>query len=384
MVERNRAHGRGVLEGIADYQLRETSWCVELVARADLLKPAFVAGFDGLIVRVMDNALANALVASRKPVVDTYGRLDDNPLPSIRLDDAAIGELAAEAFADRHFKNCAYCGFPSIRFSAARGRAFAASVARRGGTCAVYSAEGVRGFSDRMFLCEDTENVLDARALTAWVKALPKPVAVFCCNDLRALQLQRVCRRANLDLTRDLSILGVDNDIVLCTFSNPSLSSIDTDPRALGWTAAEMLDEQMRAGRVRRAISVRHPPRRVVERMSMHVYPFQTPWLAEAVEYIRQNLASGVTAASVVKHIGYSHPTVAQAFAAELGHPIKKEILCQRNRLAARLLRETSCSASEISARCGYRSPQYFSHCFAETFGQTPDAWRKAKVGRPA
>lgn len=142
MVERNRAHGRGALEGIADYQLRETSWRVELVARADLLKPAFVAGFDGLIVRVMDNALADALVASRKPVVDTYGRLDDNPLPSIRLDDAAIGELAAEAFADRHFKNCAYCGFPSIRFSAARGRAFASDVA--GVLCApgrVFTAE---------------------------------------------------------------------------------------------------------------------------------------------------------------------------------------------------------------------------------------------------
>lgn len=29
MVERDRAHGRGVLEGIADYQLKETSWRVE-------------------------------------------------------------------------------------------------------------------------------------------------------------------------------------------------------------------------------------------------------------------------------------------------------------------------------------------------------------------
>ena len=379
-VERDRAHGRGVLEGIADYQLKETSWRVELVSRADLLKPAFVAGFDGLIVRVMDNALANALVASGKPVVDTYGRLDDNPLTSIRMDDEAIGALAAETFAERHFRNCAYCGFPAIRFSVARGKAFAASVAARGGTCATYSARRRMGlrFADKMFLRENVENNVDAKELAAWVAALEKPVAIFCCNDMRALQLQRVCRQAKLDLAHEISILGVDNDTVLCTFTNPSLSSIDTDPHALGWTAAEMLAAQMDAGDRRTVVTALHRPRRVVERMSTQVYPFQTPWLAEAVDYIRRNLAKGVTADDVVRRIGYSHPTVSRAFVAELGHPVKKEIQRQRSRLACRLLKETSYSAGEVSARCGYRSPQYFSHCFAEEFGVPPDVWRKS------
>ena len=229
-----------------------------------------------------------------------------------------------------------------------------------------------------MFLRENVENIVDAKDLTAWVQSLEKPVAIFCCNDMRALQLQRVCRQAKMDLAHEISILGVDNDTVLCTFTNPSLSSIDTDPHALGWTAAEMLAAQMDAGDRRTVVAALHRPRGVVERMSTQVYPFKTPWLAEAVAYIRRNLAKGVTADDVVRRIGYSHPTVSRAFVAELGHPVKKEIQCQRSRLACRLLKETSYSAGEISARCGYRSPQYFSHCFAEEFGVPPDVWRKS------
>lgn len=377
MAERDRAHGRGVLEGIADYSLQETAWRVELVSRADLLRPGFVDGFDGLVARVMDNALADVLVASGKPVVDAYGRLDGNPLSSIRLDDEAIGALAAETFAERHFRNCAYCGFPSLRFSDARGRAFAAGVAARGGTCSAYSARRSPGFSDRMFLREDVENVVDAKALSAWARTLAKPVAVFCCNDLRALQLQRVCRAAGIDLAHEVSILGVDNDTVLCTFTNPSLSSIDTDPRALGRTAAGMLAAQMAAGARRTVVTALHRPRGVVERMSTSVYPFRTPWLAAAVDYIRRNLSKGVTADDVVRRIGYSHPVVSRAFAAELGHSVKQEILVQRNRLACRLLKETALPAGEVAARCGFSSPQYFSHCFAEAFGAPPDVWRR-------
>lgn len=155
----------------------------------------------------------------------------------------------------------------------------------------------------------------------------------------------------------------------------------DTDPFALGRRAAAMLDAQLKGcgkkGAGKKRGTVLHAPRRVVERSSTNMYPFRTPWLAEAVTYIRKNLTKGVTAEEVVEHIGYSHPTVARAFIEELGHPIKREILLQRNRLARRLLRQTKLTAGEISVRCGYRSPQYFSRSFVEEFGTTPDEWRR-------
>jgi hypothetical protein len=109
-IEKNRAHGRALLKGVADYALEHTDWRLELVEPEKLACPAYLAAFDGFIVRVMDDRTAAALIKSRKPVVDTYGRIDDNPLVSIRLDDRAIAEMAFSCFEERHCRSLAYCG----------------------------------------------------------------------------------------------------------------------------------------------------------------------------------------------------------------------------------------------------------------------------------
>ena len=378
-IEKNRAHGRALLEGISDYALEHADWRMELVDPEMLQDVSYVRQFDGLIVRVMDDATAEALRKSGRPVVDTYGRIDDNPLPFIRLDDAAIAEMAFKCLSEHHYRSFAYCGFPGVRFSDARGKAFGTLAGKCGAGVSLYGGKGP--VTDEFFRDEKTD-VPDAAALAAWLKALPKPVALFCCNDLRAVQTMRICADLGLKVPKDIAVLGVDNDVLLCTFANPSLSSVQTDPFSVGRRAAEMLDAQIRSkgGKAKGSAAVASclwAPKKVVERMSTDAYPFKTPWLGDAVRYIRRNFAKGVTANDVVSFVGYSHPKVNQAFAQELGHSVKKEILCQRIRLACAMLKGTSLSASEISVQCGYQSPQYFSHCFSEEFGLTPETWRR-------
>ena len=380
-IEKSRAHGRALLRGIADYALERTDWRLELVEPERLVRPSYLAQFDGLIVRVMDDRTAAALVQSGKPVVDTYGRIDRNPLESIRLDDAILAKMAYDCFAEHHYRSFAYCGFDGLRFSEARGEAFREQVEGNGGVCSLFRVPERMRIGDTFFRDEKTD-VPDARALRTWLKSLPKPTAVFCCNDLRAVQVLKVCADCGLKVPEDLAVLGADNDVLLCTFASPSLSSIETDPFALGRTAAEMLDRQMQGKPNRRKASaglapVLHRPKRAVERSSTDSYPFRIPWLVDAVRYIRRNVADGVTADDVVRMVGYSHPKVNQAFAQELGHSIKKEILHQRIRLACAMLRNTDLPSSAVAVRCGYRSPQYFSHCFIGEFGMTPELWRK-------
>lgn len=379
-IEKNRAHGRALLRGIADYALEHTDWQLELVEPEKLRRAAYLSQFDGLIVRVMDDATSAALVKSGKPVVDTYGRIDRNPLPSIRLDDAKIAAMAFAAFRDHHHRSFAYCGFPGLRFSDARGAAFAGCARREG--LSVSSYAGASTIADTFFRDEKTD-VPDRKSLAAWLKSLPKPTALFCCNDLRAVQVLTVCTEQGISVPNELAVLGVDNDVLLCTFTKPSLSSVETDPFALGRIAAEMLDERLQrprkgAGTRGKGIPVRlHEPKKVVERMSMDAYPFRTPWMDEAIRFIGKNLTCGVTADDVVRHIGYSHPTVNAAFSAELGHTVKREILLRRFRQACLLLKNTSLPAGEVALRCGFRSPAYFSHSFADEFKMTPDAWRR-------
>lgn len=380
-IEKNRAHGRALLEGIADYALEHTDWRLELIDPEVLQNASSVRKFDGLIVRVMDDATADVLQKSRKPVIDTYGRRDDNPLPSIRLDDAAIAEVAFACFAEHHYRAFAYCGFPGVRFSNARGEAFGALAKKHGTRASLYDGKGP--VTDKFFRDEKTD-VPDAAALSNWLKALPKPIALFCCNDLRAVQVMKICSDLGLDVPKDIAVLGVDNDVLLCTFTNPSLSSVMTDSFALGRHAAEMLDEQMRsAGRNGKGAAGTRgspclwTPKKVVERMSTDAYPFRTPWLGDAVRYIRRNLAKGVSAGDVNAFIGYSHPKVNHVFNEELGHTVKKEILLQRTRAACSLLRETDRTVGEIAQLCGYQRVQYFVSSFAEEFKMTPEAWRK-------
>lgn len=380
-IEKNRAHGRALLEGIADYALERTDWRLELVDPEMLQSASSVRRYDGLIVRVMDDATADVLRKSRRPVVDTYGRRDDNPLPFIRLDDAAVAEVAFKCFAEHHYHTFAYCGFPGVRFSDARGRAFASLAEKQGAVVSLYEWKGP--VADKFFRNEKTD-VPDAAVLASWLKTLPKPIALFCCNDLRAVQVMRVCSDLGLDVPREIAVLGVDNDVLLCTFTNPSLSSVQTDPFSIGRRAAEMLDEQMTGrpqGETNAAAKCATPclwaPKKVVERMSTDSCPFKTPWLGDAVRYIRRNLAKGVTARDVDDFIGYSHPKVNQVFNDELGHTVKKEILLQRSRYACSLLKETDLTVNEIARRCGFQSVQYFVSSFSEEFKMTPEAWRK-------
>ena len=376
-VETTRAHGRAMLEGIADAALTFDNWRLEPVEPRLLTSPANVRRYDGLIVRVMDNATADAILRAKRPAVDTYGRLDPNPLPFIRLDDEAIAKCADECFAEHRYIRCAYCGFPGLRFSAARGEAFAALVSKRGGSCAVYEGAATTRYKDTFVRNERMDRIADLAALRKWIASMPKPIAVFCCNDIRAFHLMKACADAKIDVPREVAVLGADNDKVLCTFSNPPLSSIDTNAFALGQSAVKMLAELL-AHPKHPPRDVMHHPSGIVERHSTESYPAKTPWLSDALVFIRRNLGNGISANDVIARIGYSHTAVNNAFRRELGKSVQQEIIRQRSERACRLLKETDMTAAEIASVCGYPSAQYFAHVFARFFNTTPDAWRRS------
>ncbi|MBQ3289701.1 MAG: DNA-binding transcriptional regulator [Kiritimatiellae bacterium] len=375
-IETNRAHGRALLEGIADYALARTDWRLEAVEPNALTNPHSLRRFDGFIVRVMDDRTADALIRTRKPVIDTYGRNDRGSIPFIRLDDGAIARCAADCFAEHRYTRCAFCGFKGLRFSEVRGEEFRKAVTAIGGNCAMYDGGGSR-LKETFVRKERMDETSDALALRRWLRALPKPVAVFCCNDIRAFQLLKACADVGIAVPHDVAVLGVDNDKVLCTFTNPPLSSIDTNPFVLGQTAAQMLDGLLGSPKKMPPAATLHKPRCVVERTSTEFYPMKTQWLSDALVFIRRHLGDGISANDVIVRLGYSHTTVGKAFHAELGLSVQQEIIRQRRERACRLLKETSRTAADIAAECGYPSAQYFAHMFTEHFGITPDAWRK-------
>ena len=64
--------------------------------------------------------------------------------------------------------------------------------------------------------------------------------AVFACNDLMAVGVLNACKKLNLDVPKDLSIIGYDN-IDLSKFVEPKLTTIDQNMFLLGTNAATLL-----------------------------------------------------------------------------------------------------------------------------------------------
>ena len=59
-------------------------------------------------------------------------------------------------------------------------------------------------FNERVILREElAPRAADARTLRAWLRALPKPCALFCCHDLRALQALYAAREEGLRVPED-------------------------------------------------------------------------------------------------------------------------------------------------------------------------------------
>src|SRR5471030_3020151 len=68
--------------------------------------------------------------------------------------------------------------------------------------------------------------------------------AVFACNDLMAVGVLNACKKLNLDVPNDLSIIGYDN-IDLSKFVEPKLTTIDQNMFLLGTNASMLLLEKI-------------------------------------------------------------------------------------------------------------------------------------------
>ena len=376
-VEHSRGWGRRVCEGVCSYAQTHPDWRITMF---DGLLPSAndLKAFDGFLWSVSDARAAERLLSTGRPIVNL---MVDGRFPStvqVGADHAACGELVVRHFVSHYFRHFAFCGWQGLMFSDVRLAVYRAALARAHFDCSAYLTKsgGRRRALLRDVLHERFTLPADAAAIARWLRELPKPVAVFCANDLRAWQLSEICWRAGLSVPKDVALLGADNDVVPCLLTSPSLSSVDTATFETGRRAAEMLDEILHGTRAADGSTVLVPPRGVVARNSTAVYAVEPPFLSEALSYIRADTAKSLTAAGVAAHVGLSYSTVQGAFRDRIRSSIQREIMSARLELAERLLCATDLPLSDVAAQAGFRTQQYFCLCFRRELGLTPSAFR--------
>lgn len=370
MVENSRAYGRAMIGGIAASAQETRDWILRPLSVEDAFTPR-LKSFDGVIARIANDRMAERLLRNGPPVVDVFCQKLRPGIASVDSDHQRIGRMAREFFEQRGFANTAYCGIPGTAFSDARGAAFSTD------RTFVYMRKSTRPLDESQFYAERADCTPDARGLKSWLKRLPKPVAVFCCNDLRAIQLQQTARDIGLRVPEDVSILGVDNDTILCSFAEVPTSSIDPNAFQIGYDAARIL----RAMMLKRPAQKTHPPHfvrpgRLIERNSTELMPFNPPWLGDILMHIERNLRRPVTASEIFRLSGRSSTYVENVFRNKLHTSVQAYVTSVKMREAKRLLADPSLRISEIAYQCGFSSPQYFCRTFTATFGFSPKSFR--------
>ncbi|MCR5413711.1 MAG: DNA-binding transcriptional regulator [Kiritimatiellae bacterium] len=379
-VERSRAYGRLFCEGVADYAQTMGDWSLEFLddPEGDLSR------YDGFISRLTDDSMSERLRSLGKPVVDAFYKKDAG-FGVADTDNTAIAQLAVRHFITRKFEHFGFCGYDGIRFSDARKKAFIHCLELNRYGCNSYETPErvLEGFDRDVIRNERVDMIPDRAELKDWVKCLPRPCAVFCCHDLRAYQLAKVCRELSLDVPGDIAILGVDDDRLLCTFSTPMLSSIDPDAQGVGREAARILDRMLRdADACAQPPIVLIEPKGVVTRASTETYPVDPPWLSDALVFIRKQVSRKLTAADVFDHLGLSHALVEKAFRTVLGSTVQREIMKCRIEEAEHLLATTRLPVVQIAGLSGFASAQYFCRSFAAAKGVSPLTYREKKCSK--
>lgn len=377
LIETSRGYARGLVRGVAQYVQEHGHWTIDFTPRGlSDPPPLWLRGWrgDGILARINDYRMAEAILSTGAPVVDLRRVLVDLGVPTVGPDDRAVAQLAWEHLREHGFRHFAVCGMP---------RGLQPPMDRR----QEYFRQLVQahGYGCQSFYLRPRRHSSEAweeeqERLAAWIAKLPKPVAIYTCNDDYGMQVLDACRRAGVLVPDAVAVLGVGNDECLCHVANPPLSSVDLDAERIGYRAAELLDRLM-AGKPPPKQPLLIPPRGVVARASTDVLATEDEDVVRAVRFIREHACQGIRVADVLQHVAISRAALEPRMKAVIGRTIAQEIRHRQIERVKELLRETDMPLKQIALRTGFRYPEYMIRAFRHVTGMTPKQYRKTDGG---
>jgi LacI family transcriptional regulator len=374
VIEASNAYARGLLTGIHRHVREHEPWTVFLPEHGRGSPPLEALAKwvgDGVIARIETKSTAKALEKLRRklgiPIIDVSAARLVADLPYVETDDAMIATVAADHFFERDFRHFAFLGDDRFRWSDNRCRAFVQAVTAKG--------HDVDVFSHRR---RKTAPADDDEAVEAWLARLPKPVALLACYDIRGRQAIDACRRAGIAVPDEVAVLGVDDDEVLCGLASPPLSSVMPDAIGAGRLAAELLDQLMRGGQLKRSEWLL-PPLGIITRQSTDVLAIDDPLVVAAIRQIRDHACDGMKVTDVARALKTTRRVLENRFTKRVGHTPHEEIARVQFRRVEHLLLETELSLAAIAARAGFKHTEYMTVAFTKRHGMPPSRWRQER-----
>ena len=324
--------------------------------------------WHGVISRHTTQELVDVCREMGIPLID-MNDVDVFPgVPKIRPDNRRIGQIGAEHFRDRGYRNVGFAGFSNLGWSRERRDGFAESALAAGQDCSLFEVD-FPGSSTPFWDDEQIEEI------AVWLRALSKPFAVMACNDMRAQQIISAARAAEILVPEQLAVLGANNDIVRCEMTIPAISSVAPNAFQSGFRAAGMLNEIL-SGRDVVSMDQRVEPLGVVVRHSTDTLAIDDEKIAAAVNFIRKSACTGVTADQVADSAHISRSLLEKKFRHYIGRSPQAEIRRVQVDRIGQLLVATDFPLKKIAEMTGFEYTEYMCVLFKRTTGYTPGAYR--------
>ena len=279
---------------------------------------------------------------------------------NITGDYKGTGVMAAKYFASRHFSNFAFFGIKGVVWSEERLIGYSSEVKKLGGRLFVYE--------------KSTAEERDWGEMVNWLLSLPDHTAVFCCDDERALSVTSQCRAHNIDIPSRVSVLGVDNDDLMCCLSDPTISSIQLGVEQGGYNLCARLHKRI-LHLDESQFSIVIDPIQVIERGSTAINTAD-PIVKRLLIRINSDYSSRLSVDGLLEDIPLSRRSIETRFKKETGMGVYQYVMDCRIRKVAQLLVTTKKTLQEIASESGIPDLDSLSKQFRKRMKCTPNEYR--------
>ncbi len=287
-------------------------------------------------------------------------------IPNITAEHIKAGEMGAKYFMRKGFRNFGFYGFSGVVWSEERYKGFLNFLCEAGFQNNVY--QYINSDSRDLWYNEHDK-------LAQWLKALPKPVAVMACDDNQGHHISQLCKLHNIKVPQEVAVLGVDNDVAVCSLSAPPLSSINQAVERGGYEVAEMIEMMMR-DREYRSEDIYILPTNIVTRQSTDIYATQDKHISTILQYIHNNIGEKLSVEQLSELVPLSRRLLEMNFKEVVGVPVYNYILNLRISKFTERLIDSDDSILEIAEQLGFGDCKNVSRTFKAIKGCTPTQYR--------
>ena len=370
-----------LLSGIVRYSRRKEQWVIcrmppaykSLIGIPGVVKWAKDWGADAVIGQFEQNDDVGLFARNGIVCVAQDFKQRFKNIPNITADYIGTGRMAARYYLERGFKHFGFFGFNHVCWSDERCEGFRKEVesAGIGATVHIYNLQDI----DHLWYYERDK-------LREWLRSIPKPIGIMACDDNQGNNLVEACHSAGVKIPSEVSVMGVDNDELLCSLGSTALSSIYVDIEDGGYRTAELIEQLVTNPDIRVGDVVLRPIK-VVERISTAAFATDDVQIQKAVKFIHQNYQKKISVSDVMEEVALSRRLLERRFKSVTGQTLYQYISDQKIRHFAEMLHDTNDQVVNIALSLGETDTKSISRRFKQVYGCSPVEWREKFQKKP-